>query len=392
VSAPWTSQFVRQIHHAPGRVSLCVTGGGSQAISALLEEPGASRSVLEAVVPYAAAALVAWLRATPEHFCSEGTARLMAMAAYNRAVEYARPSANTSDETGRVAGVACTAGLASDRPKRGVHRIHAALQTGTCTVSHSIELIKGRRSRGEEERIAAALVLNLVAEFKGLTDRVDPGLMPQEEMVVTRCDAPLDWQQLLRGEKRLVAVTAAASPDLSVARRLVFPGAFHPRHEGHRQMALMAGEKLGLPVEHELSIFNVDKPPIDFIEMRSRAAQFAPTESLWFSRAPTFVQKAGLFPHATFIVGADTVARIAEARYYGGETDRNAALAALAATGCRFLVFGRSQEGRFRSLGDLPLPDVLRGLCDEVPGETFRLDVSSTALRAEGNLADRKEE
>jgi hypothetical protein len=326
---------------------------------------------LEAAVPYAAASLAAWLRATPEHFCSEHTARLMAMAAYHRAVEYG----------GReVAGMACTASLASDRPKRGPHRIHAALQTGAHTVSYSVELVKGQRSRAAEEQIAAAVVLNLAAEFKGLSERVDPGFFPREQPVIDRCDAPLDWQRLLSGEKRLVAAEA----DLSggAAGRLVFPGAFHPRHEGHRRMAMLASERLGLPVEHELSIVNVDKPPIDFIEMRRRAAQFAPSEALWFSRAPTFVEKATLFSRATFIVGADTIVRIAEAKYYGGEGARDAALAGLAAAGCRFLVFGRLQGDRFQLLGDLVLPEELRRLCDEVSGETFRSDTSSTVLRA----------
>ncbi len=376
MSGLWTSQFIQQIHDAPGRFVLCVTGGGSQAISALLEEPGASRSVLEAAVPYAAEALARWLKATPEHFCNESTARLMAMAAYHRAVEY-----GGRDAPGGAAGIACTASLASDRPKRGSHRIHAALQTDACTLSYSVELIKGQRSRGEEEHLAAATVLNLAAEFKGLTDRVDPGLLPQERPVVDRCDASRDWQRLLGGEEKLVA---AAGHDLSAGAtgRLVFPGAFHPRHEGHRRMAMLAGDRLGLPTVHELSIVNVDKPPIDFIEMRRRAAQFAPSEMLWFSRAPTFVEKAALFPRATFVVGADTIVRIAEAKYYGGEQARDAALAALAAAGCRFLVFGRCYDGRFQSLDDLRLPDALRRLCDEVSGETFRMDISSTALRA----------
>ncbi|HEV3345036.1 MAG TPA: hypothetical protein VG125_31960 [Pirellulales bacterium] len=377
MSAPWTSQFIRQIHDAPGQVVLCVTGGGSQAISALLQEPGASRSVWEAAVPYAATALAAWLKATPDNSCSESTARLMAMAAYNRAV---------GDKVHvPMAGVACTASLASDRPKRGAHRIHAALQNGACTVTHSVELVKGHRSRVDEERIAAAMILNLVAEFKGLTARVDLRLLSQEHPTIDRCDAPPDWQKLLSGEKRLVAATAAAAErdwSSTGTGRLVFPGAFHPRHEGHRQMALLAGDRLGLPVEHELSILNVDKPPIDFIEMRRRAAQFAPSETLWFSRAPTFVEKAALFPQATFMAGADTIVRIAEAKYYGGEGARDAALATLAAAGCRFLVFGRCREDRFQSLGDVPVPAGLRRICDEVPGEAFRLDISSTSLRA----------
>jgi nicotinamide mononucleotide (NMN) deamidase PncC len=376
--APWSESLIRQIHDAPGQFVLCVTGGGSQSISALLEVPGASRTVLEAAVPYAAEALVAWLKARPEQFCSESTARQMAMAAYNRALSYVGHDSNAT-----VAGVACTASLASDRPKHGAHRIHAALQTATCTVSHSLELLKGHRSRAREEAIAAAMILNLIAEFKCLLSRIDLDLLPQEHPAVDRCDAPLDWQRLLSGGTKLVAGTAVTAQDWSTAAgRIVFPGAFHPRHEGHREMALVAGQRLGLPVEHELSMLNVDKPPIDFIEMRRRAEQFGPNELLWFSRAPSFVEKAVLFPRATFVVGADTIVRIADARYYGSEAARDAALATLAAAGCRFLVFGRCHDGPFQSLSNLRMPAALAQLCDEVPGELFRRDISSTELRS----------
>ena len=77
--------------------------------------------------------------------------------------------------------------------------------------------------------------------------------------------------------------------------------------------------------------------------------------------APTFVEKAAIFPGATFIVGADTLARIAEPRYYGNDREACAkALEAIAAAGCRFLVFGRRTQKRFESLADLALPPVLR--------------------------------
>ena len=126
-------------------------------------------------------------------------------------------------------------------------------------------------------------------------------------------------------------------------------------------MARLAAAQLSLPVEWELSITNVDKPPLDFYEMRARAAQFPSGTTLWLTRAPTFVEKAAIFPGATFIVGADTLARIAEPRYYGNDREACAkALEAIAAAGCRFLVFGRRTQKRFESLADLALPPVLR--------------------------------
>lgn len=366
------TQFIEGLHQLPGKLVLAVTGGGSQAIAALLEVPGASRTVLEASVPYAAEAFVRFLGATPEQFCSEETARLMAMAAYRRAAEYAC-SHNT------VAGIACTASLVSDRPKHGSHRIHAALQTRSLTLSHSVTLVKGRRSRLEEESVAAAMLLNLVAEFKGQVPRLNVRLLPEEEIAAERCDAPLTWQLLFSGELSLVPATVAAQAPSDQRRRLVFPGAFHPRHDGHREMARLAAERLGLPVEHELSIVNVDKPPIDYVEILRRVTQFSDRETLWLSSTPTFVGKASLFPHATFIVGVDTIARTADAKYYGGVEARDHAFAKLAEAESRFLVFGRHYDGAFRSLAALQLPAALRELCDEVP--EYRMDVSSTILR-----------
>ena len=78
-------ELVKLIHDTPVRLVLAVTGGGSGAIGGLLGVPGASRTVLEAVVPYCAAAMVDWLGGRPDQFCAEPTARAMAMAAYRRA-------------------------------------------------------------------------------------------------------------------------------------------------------------------------------------------------------------------------------------------------------------------------------------------------------------------
>lgn len=370
-------EFIQRIHGAPGRLVLCVTGGGSLAISSLLAAAGASRSVLEAAVPYAAEALTRWLGAPPEQFCCEATARGMAMSAYLRARGYV-----AADPDEAVAGISCTASLASDRPKRGAHRIYVALQTAELTLAHGVELVKGKRSREDEERLAAALVLNLAAEFKQLPERLALGLSSEEIPVVRRVLACPAWQRLLSGAERLAPAGARHADDARViAGRVVFPGAFHPRHDGHRAMAALARQLTGAPVEHEISVVNVDKPPIDFIEMERRAGQFSAVEPLWFTRTPTFVEKAAIFPGATFVVGVDTVVRIAEAKYYGGARARDEALAELAAAGCRFLVFGRYHEGRFQSLQHLELPAALRRLCEEVAADAFRMDLSSTEIR-----------
>ncbi|MBS0210937.1 MAG: hypothetical protein JSS27_18490 [Planctomycetes bacterium] len=368
-----TVALVTQIHDAGHQGVLAVTGGGSAALAALLAQPGASRTVLEAVVPYAAEALTAWLGARPEQFCSVRTACAMAMASYQRARAY-RPD----EESHHLFGVGATASLASDRPKHGSHRVHVAVQTAGATRCTSHELNKGARSRGEEEAFVCQLILNLVAETCGVDARLKLALLAGDATMLQQAKAPPAWEDLLAGRVPSVAVghVAAGVP------AAIFPGAFNPLHDGHRQMATIAARRLGTVPAFELSVTNVDKPALDYLEIERRVSQFGADDAVWLTCAPTFVEKSGLFPGATFVVGADTIERIAAPRYYGNDqaaTDR--ALATLAQRRCRFLVFGRTCEGRFQGLDELRLPQALRALCIGVPESDFRNDVSSTELR-----------
>jgi hypothetical protein len=134
-------------------------------------------------------------------------------------------------------------------------------------------------------------------------------------------------------------------------------------------------------VTFELSIANVDKPPLDFIEIADRLGPLA-GNPVRLTRAATFVEKARLAPGCVFVVGIDTLERIAEPRYYHDDvTERDAAMTAIAGAACRFLVFGRQRGDRFSTLAESELPASLRALCDEVPEALFRADVSSTQLR-----------
>ena len=53
----------------------------------------------------------------------------------------------------------------------------------------------------------------------------------------------------------------------------------------------------------ELSAFNVDKPPLPVNVILERINQFSGKYSVVATNAPTFIQKARLFPGATFVVG-----------------------------------------------------------------------------------------
>jgi hypothetical protein len=249
------------------------------------------------------------------------------------------------------------------------------------THTFSLELEKGARSRDEEESLVAERLIWELGAACTSGSGSPPKLRAAEQPQVDHHAAPAAWQALLKGEiaraGNAAAELTAIGPGISI-----FPGAFRPFHDGHRRMIAIAERRLNQPVSLEISILNVDKPPLNYTEMDQRGAALPKSLPLWFTRAPTFVEKSAVFPGCTFIVGADTVVRIAQPKYYQHDIAlRDEALATLAARGCRFLVFGRLDDGDFRTLDELDLPERLRNLCDEVSEEEFRADVSSSELR-----------
>src|SRR5205823_10578120 len=118
-------------------------------------------------------------------------------------------------------------------------------------------------------------------------------------------------------EAEAVGVGKTGQPPARPA--VLLPGSFNPVHAGHWGLADVAARLLRAEVAFELSLENVDKPPLTVEEVQSRLVQFARKADIWLTRAPTFVQKARLFPGAVFVVGADTAARIVAARYYADE-------------------------------------------------------------------------
>jgi hypothetical protein len=164
----------------------------------------------------------------------------------------------------------------------------------------------------------------------------------------------------------------------------VLPGSFNPLHHGHTRLAAAATARLGVPVAFELSVANVDKPELSAHEVTRRVGQFVGQASVWVTRAATFAAKADLFPGAVFVLGYDTAVRLLDPRYYKDDPLwRDEVLRSLLARGSRVVVGGRlDADSVFRTWVDTSLPDDLSGLFIPLLEADFRVDVSSTLLRA----------
>src|SRR5712671_5270332 len=335
--AAW-QQLISTLHGSGRKAALAITGGGSGAVGELLRVPGGSRLLIEAQIPYDALALESFLGFAPAQACSSDTAIAMAQSARARAARLVPPKTEGgTDLVGPdLVGLGATAALVSDRPRKGEHRFHVASASSAGIAHCTGVMAKGRRDRAAEEDLVSRAIVLWLARACGI---------------------------------------AAPSP-----RRLL------DADEHYAETVVAAVDTIDQPLACEIDVTNVDKPPLAGETVRHRLAQFAWKSPVELTRAPTFVEKSRLFPGTIFVVGVDTAERLFGPKYYGDDEGRmHMALEEIANSGGSFLVAVRlDAAGRVRALNDIPVLRRYAGLFTEIPEHRFRVDTSSSEIRARG--------
>jgi len=376
---------VTAIHATPQRMVMAFAGAGADALARLHAVGGSSRTVLEAVDVYAARAMAEWVGFAPRHMTTGRVAAAMAETAWRRA----RHLVAGGDGPAAVFGVGVTAAVATDRPKKGEHRVVVAVRDGLGTAAYALTFEKGARARAGEEAVVTQVVLRAVADACGVLGAAGPELREGECVAEGFRPAAL-LAEFAAQERAFVVVreggtvASALPPVPEGGGRVVLSGAFNPVHDGHRELLRVAAERVGGAVQplFELPLVNADKSPIDVAEGRRRAQQFVGRAPLVLTHEPLFVAKAALFPGSVFVVGADTAARLVDPRFYQDDPEKvEEALHAIRETGGRFLVAARRWDERVMTLRDVEVPRGHQDLFEAIPEEAFRRDVSSTRIR-----------
>jgi len=213
--------------------------------------------------------------------------------------------------------------------------------------------------------------------------------------------------------KKLVEVAAVQTSQSEMTKDVLDEMWNATEHEMYQRDSTMGDMDQGpFPVLFEMSLTNADKPPMEAVEASRRTLLFSHLQQgqpdslpndwgVLLTSAPLFIDKVRLlnqflapssascaiFPRRkfTFVIGTDTMIRIINPKYYGGEIDNMLeAVREMGREGAHFVVGGRLEQNKFvtgeKELEGLPLD--VQEMFTIIKEDDFRVDISSTELRA----------
>lgn len=158
-------KYIEEMLQSKRKLFLAITGGGSGAITKLLENGGASDMFLGAIIPYCHRELTDIVGSTDKAVSSR-VALLLSTAAYNRAIidEF------TAGPGRECVGIGATCSLAKTGKEREgrEHKVFIAVTIMTSDSKEKRECVevtlKTKRTRKEEEDVVSNLIL-LIADM-----------------------------------------------------------------------------------------------------------------------------------------------------------------------------------------------------------------------------------
>jgi hypothetical protein len=383
------------INRSPFRIVLAITGGGTEAIGELLRHGGGSDTILEAMVPYSKESLHDLIGKKPDKYASAETAKDMAMSTYRRALLLDSRSEKT--EPLKLIGIGVTCKLAKHGHEREgrQHELYFASQSYYKTTVSGVTF-EEKRSREEQESIAANYILDRIASLcdpkkYAMQDTQENDAGKRTHILEDEAEANNETSELLLRTLESINSGKNVPGKVNLGNNpnkpgIIMSGSFNPCHKNHIEMAMIASGKYGMPVDFEISLANVDKPPIDYISLKERVDSVkacmqdmrkGSAGNIYLSNSPLFADKALLFPGAIFLIGTDTLNRLFNVNYYREGEDMQSLIDHFRKYNTKFLVFRRKDAEIFSGIN---IPDI----CEIVSCDCYADDgTSSTKIRNE---------
>ena len=389
------NELIQKIHETPFKTVIAVTGGGTEVIGELLKRGNGSKTLIEAIIPYDPESFKIFIKGTPDKFCSAPAARNLAMASLLRAKELSGTFEN-------MIGIGATSSLTKDKERDGrKHSIYIATQTAEKTTNYEIDILNNQNRLEQETLVSQEIIkilayqCNLIKPKAFCTENETPSGIKFENLVTLKTIFNFSESESHRNLTNLflgkTCVTSAKFEEIPERHsNYVFPGSFNPIHSQHIEMFKKVRKLTGEYPILEMCLRNVDKPFLDYQTIDERTSGILNSEigpfvdDIWYTTTPKFVEKAEAFPGKTFVIGFDTLLRLADLKYCGGKQKLyDKEIAKIKANDCRFLVFHRIIDGVCSTKKDFKkLPKNLRKLVTLVSENEFMpVEISSTTER-----------
>lgn len=374
--------IIHNIHNSDTQMVISVTGAGSDVINWLLSVPGASKTLLEANIPYSESSQKSFLN-KPEILKSVSKDH-----ANNLAKESYRRASQLRESDIPVIGVGCTAAISTNRNRKGENQAFITIWGDKTLNTIQLLLDKSKSDRAKDEKKISLLILNQIAKSITEISKIKIPL-DQNDRLIEILDIKFESTINSLIHNQISSFISRASSQNLIAdgkfSGIILPGSFNPLHKGHIKLKEYITQNYDQEFAYEISIKNVDKPDLNEEEILERLNQFDSTENIIVDKAPLFSEKSTLFPKSTFLIGYDTAERLINAKYYDGNYRKmTKSLELIEDNKCAFLVAGRIQNGLFSTLEDLNIPEDFKSLFVEIPESDFRVDESSSEIRNRG--------
>lgn len=298
-------ELIKQIQKENIKIYLSITGGGTGAVANLLKYGGSSEIFMEAKIPYNQECLVDFLKQTPQKYCSELTARMMAVTSYE--------SAKNKNDKNIGIGMTCSLAKENEREERE-NWIYIAIHSShdTCSfafkLSKKLKFLEKRSLREIQEEEASNALIKCLLFYLGKQNDFKVNYSSYD---YSHFEPQNDY---LNDNKSWIGLNY---PKYN-KHQLIMPGSFNPMHEEHLRISKIASMLTKKDVTFEISMKNFEKPTIDFLECKKRLEQInsflyndnSHVNSVILTNAPLFSDKIKLFNEATFIIGYDTYNRL----------------------------------------------------------------------------------